>query len=151
MEQQQRQSPQHHVPAGDRDRITAPAGETAEHGAEGHGQRCQQHPAGALLPSRLQNGEIGLKPPVLKQWGRHPQADDSGQTHHQTDPANRVDRLSKQPAGQQGHDQRLGIDQHRTETGTGALQPLGQAELKQNRIHQGEQQEPTAVPWIDRQ
>ena len=82
---------------------------------------------------------------------RQSNADDSRQTDGKPHPADGINRLHEQSTGHQGHQQRLAIDQDRTETRSCALQPPRQKALKQGGIHQGEQKKPNQVARIDRQ
>ena len=67
---------------------------------------------------------------MAQQGRRQAQAGNRQQPEHQPQPAHRIDRLAKQGAGQQSHQQGLGIDQHRSQAGPGLPKALGQQPLK---------------------
>ena len=90
--------------------------------------------------------------PCSHQWRRtssgQTEAEDPQQPDQQAQPAHRVDRLAEERAGQQGHQQGLGIDQDRPEAGPALAQAPGQQTLEQAAVHGGEEQQPGQVQRV---
>jgi hypothetical protein len=87
---------------------------------------------------------------VLKERLGNSKTDNSDKAKNQSDPTDGIDRFGKEPAGQQGNHQGLRINQNGTETCASAFKSPGETDLKQQGINQGEQEEPTPIPRINR-
>ena len=124
------------MPAGDGNRIAvaaSPAREQVPPAIAAAAASISSSPApGSSEPSRAG----AIEPPVLQGTGWRAQTKNPRQTQQQAKPTNRVDGFPQQRAGQERHQQRLRINQHRTQTGAGALEPLGQQAMEQGAIHQ---------------
>ena len=127
------------------------AGVAAQHRPQGHGQRRRQHPELTVAPGGLPENFRPHQPPLPQQGLRQPQTKDAEQAHEQAHPAHGVDRLTKQAAGQQGHQQGLGINQDRAQASPRAPQAPRQQALKSRGIHDGEEGKPEPIAAIDHQ
>ena len=82
---------------------------------------------------------------MLKQGSRQAQTHDPEQAQKKPTPAHGVDRFTKQAAGEQGDEQRLGINQDRTQARPGLAEALGQEALEQAAIHEGKGHQPGPI------
>ena len=79
-----------------------------------------------MAPGLFAKGDGTIEPPVAQHRCRQTQAKDAEQPQQQAHPAHRIDRLPKQTAGQQGHQQGLRIDKYRTQARSGLAQAPSQ-------------------------
>jgi hypothetical protein len=79
-----------------------------------------------MAPGLFAEGDRTIEPPVAQHRCRQTKAKDAEQPQQQARPAHWIDRLPKQTAGQQGHQQGLRIDEYRTQARSGLAQAPSQ-------------------------
>ena len=86
---------------------------------------------------------------MTQQISGNAEAENPRQAQSEAQPSDRVDGISKQNSCQQGHQQRLGVDEHGAEAGSRSFEATGEQSLEEAGIHQREQEKPAQITTIN--